>query len=372
MINLIHTGDIHLGRKFTKLGEKANDQRRVLRETFARIVEQAGDPKINLLLIAGDLFDSNQVSESEILFFKEQLEILAQNQKPVCLISGTHDVMDSQAIFNRPEFHENYPNLVIFNPNKTEQIFPELDLTVYGVSPTAKTGITDPLKNIKINNQTKYHIALVHSSLAIPEKHNPDDFPVAIESIANSKMNYIAFGHWHKAQDISQGRVTAWYCGTPESLDFDEQGGKILQVSINEKEVSVKPIEVGQRKFDQMEIRITPDLTLEKLTKEITKGANENLVRQVILIGWSDKSELNFNEILEHARTKFFHLVIYDQTQAESGDININAYPEELITGQYARLIKSQLDKETDPTQKRILSKALAKGLALLEGKNVH
>ena len=61
-VRIVHCGDIHIGASG---GEKRNAARRraEIKQTFLRIVDFASENAADLLLIAGDLFDSHKISE---------------------------------------------------------------------------------------------------------------------------------------------------------------------------------------------------------------------------------------------------------------------------------------------------------------------
>ena len=119
MPKILHTADIHLGRKFPGLGEKGVSQREQVRSTFKNIVILAVDEKVDLVLIAGDLFDSNQQPQRNIDLVTEQLKLLEKNNIPVCLIPGTHDRFDSSSIYRKVNFEQKCTNLRVFSGDGT-------------------------------------------------------------------------------------------------------------------------------------------------------------------------------------------------------------------------------------------------------------
>jgi len=66
MLKILHTADIHLGAKFSGLGNKGDSQREQLRTTFKNIIATAIDERVNIILIAGDLFNANQQPQKNI------------------------------------------------------------------------------------------------------------------------------------------------------------------------------------------------------------------------------------------------------------------------------------------------------------------
>ncbi len=59
MLRLLHTADVHLGARHADLGEAASAQRERQFAAFAASVDLALAEKVDLFLVAGDLFDSN-------------------------------------------------------------------------------------------------------------------------------------------------------------------------------------------------------------------------------------------------------------------------------------------------------------------------
>ena len=93
-VRFVHCSDLHLGAPYSMLPREAADKRRVdQRKTFARIVDLAlGRPdKADLMLIAGDLFDSARPSPRDISFVRSQLQRLADGGVRTFIIPGNHD-----------------------------------------------------------------------------------------------------------------------------------------------------------------------------------------------------------------------------------------------------------------------------------------
>ena len=67
MLKVIHTADIHLDSPFSlENAETAALRREELREMFRRLCRYIGDQKADLVLIAGDLFDTEKVTRSSL------------------------------------------------------------------------------------------------------------------------------------------------------------------------------------------------------------------------------------------------------------------------------------------------------------------
>ena len=88
-MKLLHTGDLHLDSAFCAFGAKdAEKQREAGRELLCRIFECAKVENCEMMLIAGDLFDSKFVTpESAELF----CSLVEKYGIPVVLSPGNHD-----------------------------------------------------------------------------------------------------------------------------------------------------------------------------------------------------------------------------------------------------------------------------------------
>ena len=61
MVKILHTADVHLGRQFPSLRQRGKEYRKQLLQTFEHVLGLAIDEDVSLILIAGDLFDTNRV-----------------------------------------------------------------------------------------------------------------------------------------------------------------------------------------------------------------------------------------------------------------------------------------------------------------------
>lgn len=367
MIKMLHTADIHLGCKFASLGsEKGERQREQLRATFKRVISLAIQEKVDMVLIAGDLFDSNQLSERNVRLVQEQFKSLAEAKIPVCLIPGTHDCFDSNSIYRKVDFARDCPDVTIFTePEWSFREFPRLNLTVYGKPNLSNRSPESPLKGLKRQTSSRFHIALAHGALDTGHVE-PDDHVFTLSEIRESGMDYIALGHWHSPYACSEKTVTAWYSGPPELISMDQkEPGQVLLISITD---SGKPIVekriVGTRSCDELTIDLSA-VAISQLKSLIAQGASPDLVRRVFIKGLRS-DDLDTEELQEELKDKFFHLIIEDQSYAA-----IEEYMgEQLIISKFVELMKQHIEGCTGEDRK-IAEQALQMGIRLLEGKEV-
>jgi DNA repair protein SbcD/Mre11 len=368
MLKILHTADIHLGTKFSGLGNKGASQREQLRATFKNVIATAINEGVNIVLIAGDLFDANQQPQRNIDLVIEQFNLLNQNNIPVCLIPGTHDSLDSSSIYKKVDFEGKCSNLKIFaDENISYKEYPGLDLTVYGKPNLSNRSYISPLKGLKRLTSSKFHIAMAHGSFYIPEKVTEDDHVFRLEEVKVSGMDYLALGHWHRVYRCSE-EPPAWYSGPPEWIPDQRERGAVLLVSISDSgEVKVDPKMLGLRDYDEVEIDVSGVQDMAKLRVRISEGANQNLVRKATLKGLRD-AELIINpeELETELREKFFHLSVMDKSHPKSGEITEDE--ERLIRNRFIKLMKGQIESSAGE-EKDIAESALQYGIALLDGK---
>jgi len=370
MIKILHTADIHLGAKFSSLGIKGSSQREQLRATFINVIATAISERVNIVLIAGDLFDANQQPQRNIDLVIEQFNLLGSNNIPVCLVPGTHDSFDSTSIYRKVDFEGKCSNLKIFiDENISCKEYPALDLTVYGKPNLSNRSYISPLKGLKPSTSTKFHIAMAHGSFYIPERIAEDDHVFRLEEVKASGMDYLALGHWHRVYSCSE-KPPAWYSGPPEWIpDQTEKGGVLLVSLLDTGEVKVEPKKLGLRDYDDIEIDMSEIQDLAKLKVRISDGAIQNLIRRVTLKGLRD-AELIINpeELETELGEKFFHLSVMDKSHPKSGEVAEDE--ERLIRNRFIKLMKEQIEG-SEGEEKDIAENALQYGISLLDGKEV-
>jgi exonuclease SbcD len=370
MLKILHTADIHLGAKFSGLGNKGVSQREQLRGTFKNVIATAINEKVNIFLIAGDLFDANQQPQGNIDLVIEQFNVLGSNNIPVCLIPGTHDSLDSSSIYRKVDFEGKCSNLKVFtDENISCKEYPGLDLTIYGKPNLSNRSYISPLKGLTRSTTSKFHIAIAHGSFYIPEKIAEDDHVFRLEEVEASGMDYLALGHWHRVYSCSD-KPPAWYCGPPEWIPDQTEKGGVLLISLSDSgEVKVEPRMLGLRDYDEVEIDMSEIQDLAKLKAEISEGANQNLVRKATLKGLRDAELIvNPEELETELGEKFFHLSVMDKSHPKSGEVTEDE--ERLIRNRFIKLMKMQIES-SEGEDKDIAENALQYGIALLDGKEV-
>ena len=127
-IKILHTADIHLGAKDSFLGTGAEKRRFETLLTFEKIIDLATSEKVDIIAIAGDLFDSNNIEQN---FINSVFEKIEKSGIITVFCAGNHDPLTSDSPFLNCDLPK---NLYVLGKIDECITFDELKLKVYGRS----------------------------------------------------------------------------------------------------------------------------------------------------------------------------------------------------------------------------------------------
>jgi len=313
MLRIIHTADVHLGARHDDLGEQAAGQRERQFAAFKAAVDLAIAEKVDLFLIAGDLFDSNVQPRRSVERVAAELKRLADARIRSVIIPGTHDCYDRASIYRAydlPAMAGVNPDegmVTVLDPDHPSVHLPTIDTVVHGQVFGTKRAPHSPLREIAAavtaEPAATWHIGMVHGSLAIAGKTDADEVVITTEEIAASGLDYLALGHWHSAKLGKAGSVAYAYAGAPEPIALDQdRAGKVLLVALDERSggraVSVEERQVGRTRFDRLELDAATVASQPALVESLVVRADPDLVLDVRLVGVRrDDLDLHVDEI---------------------------------------------------------------------------
>ena len=134
MIKFLHAADLHLDAPFAALSpEQAAARRQEQRELLTELAEAANTHDCDLVLLAGDLFDSAGASDETLLALRRAL---ASIRAPVFISPGNHDCLLPGSAYLTERWPE---NVHIFKTDAIEAVeLPEKQLRVYGAGFAAR------------------------------------------------------------------------------------------------------------------------------------------------------------------------------------------------------------------------------------------
>lgn len=317
---ILHTGDVHLGKRFRDFGDFGKKLRKQVRETLGSLLRQAAR-EAEVLLIAGDLFDSNEPDPIEVREFLKAVRQAAP--LPVCVLPGTHDRYSGGSVYRRAEFGEGQrpPNLHLFNQDGPQHfLFRQLSLAVHGRANLTNRGGQPPLKDIRPHPDARFNVALAHASVPLPQFEADDDhdYFVRPEEAAASGMDYIALAHWHRFGDCFGGEAPAtFYCGSPEAIEFvgRETRGSCARVQLGDGPAAVSRIDSGHFTWRLDEIDATGQEDDEAVRTKLESLASPQTILCLRVTGRAAAHyRVPVGELEEEFAEKFAHLEVRDET----------------------------------------------------------
>lgn len=210
-MRVLHAADFHLDSAFGALtAEQARQRRAESRRSPERLVEWANDHGVQLMLLAGDLFDGGELRGDTAPLLARALGAFRGR---VVIAPGNHDPYTPDGPYARTLWPD---NVHIFTEDRMQAVtFPELGCTVYGAAFTAPELPEDHvLAGFTAPEDGLIHIGLLHGDVTGGDSRYR---PLTTASIAASGLDYLALGHVHGCTGaVRAGRVTYGYCGCPE------------------------------------------------------------------------------------------------------------------------------------------------------------
>ncbi len=375
MIKILHTADLHLGAKFAGLGKSGDRLRAQLKKIFMKVIDLALEKNVDLLLVSGDLFNSNQVSRASSSFILGEFARLGKIH--ACLIPGTHDCFDNSSVYQNLEPGSIPQNLhLLVDEENPFVFFEELGVTVYGKPNKSNRGRENPLPALNQKFNSKYNIALAHGSFQIPSKSQEDDFPISLQDLEKSGFDYVALGHWHSAQQVCK-KPLAYYSGSPEQLKFGEKdSGNVRLIELNEGEPKVEKIKTGELVWLESELDLNRFKNPSELLREIEKYKGEQNILKVRFRGdfalegesESGSGEQELSKLKEVLDDQFLHLELERIPHPLNVDIPSSSFPQHTVTGQFLKIMEDKISA-TEEENKEKYREAKILGYLYLSGK---
>lgn len=353
-IRILHTADIHLDSSFSNLDkDKSTLRRKEQRQLLERIIRTAEKENAQLILIAGDLFDSDEIYGETL---SSVTDTFSSTSLPIVITPGNHDCNKPGSAYSKITMPK---NVFVFEQNKIECVeLPSLNLRIWGA---AFTDISSQSLMTDFSVEKKegwLDIMCLHGEVGIKDScYNA----ISEEQISASNMDYIALGHKHKCSGLKKAGNTyyAWP-GCPEGRGFDETGEKSVYIAdIDGHNVSIKQVCVCERKY------VEESVYADELNDFFSNVSSADLLR-VVLKG-EVRVKPNINRLIEKYENKCFYLEIKDETRI-STDL-WSEISEDSLKGVFIGKMKQRFDSADSESEKQKILQAIQWGIAALENR---
>ena len=361
MVRILHAGDFHLDSAFGALTPAQARQRRAeSRESVQRMADWANDHDIQLMLLAGDLFDGAAIGGDTARLLAEAL---GSFRGQVVIAPGNHDPYTARSAYARTLWPD---NVHIFTEDRMQTIpFPQYGCAVHGAAFTAPEETEDRvLSGFTAPDDGLVHIGLIHGELTGSESRYR---PLTTAAVAASSLHYLALGHVHGCSGVLRaGTVPYGYCGCLEGRGFDELGDKgFLAGEVSPEEAALQFIPFARRRYRIMEVDVTEGDPAETVLAAIPQGWGEDVCR-IVLTG-SPAAPVRPERIETALAGRFYALQVRDKTTARQE--LWDRCGEDTLRGLFLRNLRDRCGD--DPPSRRLMEQAAAFGLAAIDDREV-
>ncbi len=398
-MKILHFADLHLGvESYGRIDPASGFSSRFhdFLSTLDQVVDYALENKVDLVLFCGDAYKSREPSQTQQREFAKRINRLSTNDVPIFLLTGNHDlpnaigrattteIFDTLAI--KKVYVSNRPDIYRIPTNSgTIQIasLPWLRRSALLSKEDTKNldfeqinqRLQQILTNIIAANVPKLdpglpailaaHVWVSGAKLGserlmtIGQEH-----VLLLSNVANPAFDYIALGHIHKHQALSDNPPVV-YAGSLERLDFsdeeDEKGFYLVELATDKetgkRQASFDFHPVGGRRFLTIDINVAAEDTgptatvLQAIARE-ESSVKETIVRLQISLPAELEGQLRDNDI-RTALKEAHYFTIAKEIKRETR-LRLGKFTAEEITPLDA--LKAYLEsKKTPPERTKVL-----------------
>ena len=310
-MRILHTSDWHLGRSFGPV--PLHDDQATFCDFLVDLVTRR---ELDLVVIAGDIYDRAVAPTESIELFRRTLRRLRDAGAVVAVISGNHDgadrlspyddLLDGSGIYVRGgyegigrviplEFHDGPLDLVLL-PFLDPMAAPDDDARPVGEKlhrrnrKTHHEVLAEAIDRVHSELQAPRSLAVAHAFVTGGVR--PGDGPQesdservleiggqgAVDATLFDDFSYTALGHLHRPQNV--GRATIRYCGTPLPYSFSEDHPKSVTIVDMDPDgacvIEVVDVEVGRK------VQSLTGTMAELLDPDLHTEAEDRFVRATI------------------------------------------------------------------------------------------
>ncbi len=359
-MRILHFSDVHIGVESygstdpdTGLSTRLMD----FLATFDEVVDFALDNSVDLVLFAGDAYKSRDPSQTHQREFARRIARLSREGVPVFLLVGNHDLPH---IASRATALDIFPTLSVPNVTIGDRLDTYIVHTTAGplqvvALPWIRRSAflareeTRSLTIDEINRQLQERVTnllawqaqsldpslpailTAHVSLNTARTSSEQSMllgrdPVLMQSaLARPELDYVALGHIHKRQTLSQNPYVV-YSGSLERIDFgeenDDKGFCVIDLDTTaprgQRLVDFRFQPVNARRFLTIEVAVDADEdpTQEALKAIARRHVADAIVRVRITMPQEVEAQLRENEVRDAlASAHFVAPIVRDVTR---------------------------------------------------------
>lgn len=249
---ILHAADIHLDSPMQNLEAYPDAPveafRGATRVALSNLVDLAISQRVDLVVIAGDLYDGDWDDAHTGLFFVSQAARLRAAGIPIVVIRGNHDA--ALLMTNTLRLPDNPDGSMILMDHQAvdRRVFESIGVAVHGRSFATKAVTDDLSLDYPMPIPGYFNLGLLHTCLTGSDGHQPYA-PTSPEKLQSKGYDYWALGHIHDRRHCHQsGQTPIVFSGNIQGRHIRETGPKgclILTIdSANQVQTTFHPLDV--------------------------------------------------------------------------------------------------------------------------------
>jgi DNA repair exonuclease SbcCD nuclease subunit len=291
-MKLLHASDLHLGSPLRAASARepavGEALAQAMRGLLSRIVDVALAEAVDVVLLAGDVFDNAVPDVTLRTRFAADLARLRRANVPVVLIRGNHDTMLDLDRYGPPGagielLHRDRASLRVGGA------------TIHGLG--HRGGMSRSLlPDYPAPEPGRLNVGLMHCSLDGAPGHDPYA-PCGTGDLLGHGFDYWALGHIHKRSETVQDGAAVVMAGIPQGRHANETGGGSVTVATLGGTPSLRAVPVAGVRFARLELMLWdgPDAFAQAAPEP---DGHHHVLR--LTVGGTDLPEA---DLLEMART---------------------------------------------------------------------
>lgn len=284
-MKIIHCADIHLGSGISYIEDpvKRRERQDELLETYRRMFRYAVLNEIEAIIIAGDLFDTDQVAAP--LMGAVIREIIDHPDISVYYLKGNHDVNIKSGMENIPNLHcftdvvkvYSLHNNVLPKMNDIHDLHGDTDVvrSLHNSNTIRNDRVNVNIAGVELTPDNRdsfydelnfapedFNILVLHGQLY--ENGGSNELAINKRLLQHRNIDYLALGHIHAYRSGGiDARGIYCYPGCLEGRGFDECGSHgfvVLDIDTADGNCKRSFVEFARRKLHEIQVDIT-DMT---------------------------------------------------------------------------------------------------------------
>ncbi|EHA1370627.1 exonuclease SbcCD subunit D [Listeria monocytogenes] len=305
-IQFLHMADLHLDSPFIGLSTLPQPLFSAIQEStfqsLERITTVAIKEAVDFVLIAGDIYDSEDQSVRAQARFSKEMKRVEVANIPVFMIHGNHDFIEKhKEKLTLPSNVHVFSEQVEVMSHKTAT---GVSVNIYGFSYNERHIRSSRVDKYKIQGNADFHIALLHGSEVSSSEEHDVYAPFRVQEISKKGFDYWALGHIHKRQLLAES-PSIYYPGNIQGRNRKESGEKGASIiTLSEASTTIDFIGTSPIIWEEAVITLPENSEINAFYRETTKllesyqGRSHSYFLHII-VKMENKQKIDTNDWLQ-------------------------------------------------------------------------